>query len=57
MISGEQRLRNVRTKARILARRVFVQFMAGERDWLPCLDDIEDVMIAHEFERIVRAKQ
>ena len=52
MITGEQRLRNIKTKARIVGRRMFAEFMTGERDVLECLADIQDEMIAREFDRL-----
>jgi hypothetical protein len=52
MIDGRQRLRNIKTKARIVGRREFAAFMAGQRDVLECLADIEDEMIEREFERL-----
>jgi hypothetical protein len=52
VISGEQRLRNIRTKNNLIARRQLRQFLAGQIDHLPCSGDRESEMIAAEFDRL-----
>jgi hypothetical protein len=50
MITGEQRLRNVMTKVRILASRDLKAYLANKLDVLPGWRT--DEMIAREFERL-----
>jgi len=51
-ITGKQRLRDIRTRVQITARRQVEEFMAGKIDILPCSGDHEDELIAAEFERL-----
>lgn len=50
-LTGKQRLRQVRVKAHIHARRELRKFLAGAIPWLPCAKDYEDAAIAAEFDR------
>lgn len=56
MISGKQRLRNLRVKNSIIARRELEQFMAGELDILPCSGDRLNDFIAAEFDRLSQSQ-
>ncbi len=51
-LTGAQILSNCKLKARIIGRRNFDAFMRGERDYMPCTGDIEDMEIAKAFDRL-----
>jgi hypothetical protein len=57
LISGKQRLWNLRAKNNIIARRELRQYMAGEIDMLPCSGDRLNDFIAQEFERLSHGEQ
>jgi hypothetical protein len=52
MISGKQRLQNLRTKVNIIARRNLRDFLAGRLGVMPCSGDQLDDEVAKEFERL-----
>jgi hypothetical protein len=52
MLTGKQRYRQIKVKARILSGRHMRQFLAGEIDVCPCLMDTLDELIEREFDRL-----
>lgn len=56
-ISGSQRLRNIRTKARLEADRNLKEFLAGNLSFLPSSDDRLNDLIAQEFDRLATPPQ
>ena len=50
MISGAQRVANIKLKVRLIADRNFRDYMAGKIDYLPAWQVYEE--LAREFDRI-----
>lgn len=57
MISGEQQLRNIRTKVRIIAARQLRDFLAGKLIELPCSGDKLDELIIQEFDKLTTSEE
>jgi hypothetical protein len=52
MLTGRERYRQVKAKARIMNARNLRHFMEGKIDVLPCSMDVEADLIRKEFERM-----
>ena len=52
MLTGKQRYRQIKVKAKIIADRQLREFIAGTLDILPCRGDLEDELICREFDRM-----
>jgi len=57
VITGAQRLRQIDTKIRIMARRQLRELLAGKREFLPCIEDERRAAIIREFDRLTVAKE
>lgn len=53
-VGGRQRLRNIRRKVDLLARRQMREFEAGRLPFFPCSGDTEQAAIMAEFDRVYR---
>lgn len=57
MIDGQQRLRNIRTKIRILGARQVRQYLADEIDICPSQAEQFNTALAREFDRVAALPQ
>jgi hypothetical protein len=55
MLTPEMRYRQAIRKARIIAHRELLDFLAGKRDWLECSTDRERAFVIAEIGRAYEA--